>query len=74
MFHISRIGTIAGCSVLSERSPGREHPLLRTALWCTKEALLLKRFKDDVKEVAEGTSATGIDGYNDSMWRQIERS
>ena len=68
MFHISRIGTIAGCSVLSGKiSRGANIRLLRDSVVVYEGKLSsLKRFKDDVKEVAEGYECgLGIDGYND---------
>jgi len=68
MFHISRIGTIAGCSVLSGKiARGANIRLLRDSVVVYEGKLSsLKRFKDDVKEVAEGYECgLGIDGYND---------
>ncbi len=67
-FHISRIGTIAGCSVLSGKiARGANIRLLRDSVVVHEGKLSsLKRFKDDVKEVAEGYECgLGIDGYND---------
>ncbi len=67
-FKISKVGTIAGCMV-------REGKLLRTAkvrvirdgiVVYTGELGSLKRFKDDVKEVASGLDCgLNIQGYND---------
>ena len=68
MFHISKIGTIAGCSVLSGKiARGANIRLLRDSVVVYEGKLSsLKRFKDDVKEVAEGYECgLGIDGYND---------
>ena len=68
MFHISKIGTIAGCSVLSGKiARGANIRLLRDSVVVFEGKLSsLKRFKDDVKEVAEGYECgLGIDGYND---------
>ena len=76
MFHISKIGTIAGCSVLSGKiSRGASIRLLRDSVVVYEGKLSsLKRFKDDVKEVAEGYECgLGIDGYNDlQVGDQIE--
>ncbi|HAM32615.1 MAG TPA: translation initiation factor IF-2 [Deltaproteobacteria bacterium] len=76
MFHISRIGTIAGCSVLSGKiARGANIRLLRDSVVVHEGKLSsLKRFKDDVKEVAEGYECgLGIDGYNDlQVGDQIE--
>ena len=76
MFHISRIGTIAGCSVLSGKiSRGANIRLLRDSVVVHEGKLSsLKRFKDDVKEVAEGYECgLGIEGYNDlQVGDQIE--
>ena len=67
-FKISKVGTIAGCIV-------REGKLLRSAkvrvirdgiVVYTGELGSLKRFKDDVKEVASGMDCgLNIQGYND---------
>jgi translation initiation factor IF-2 len=67
-FKISKVGTIAGCIV-------REGKLQRTAkvrvirdgiVIYTGELGSLKRFKDDVKEVASGLDCgLNIQGYND---------
>ena len=76
MFHISKIGTIAGCSVLSGKiARGANIRLLRDSVVVYEGKLSsLKRFKDDVKEVAEGYECgLGIDGYNDlQVGDQIE--
>ena len=68
IFKISRVGTIAGCMV-------KEGKLTRTAkvrvirdgiVIYTGKLGSLKRFKDDVKEVAAGFDCgLNIDGYND---------
>ncbi len=67
-FKISKVGTIAGCMV-------KEGKLLRTAqVRVIRDGIVvytgvlgsLKRFKDDVKEVASGYDCgLNIDGYND---------
>jgi translation initiation factor IF-2 len=68
LFSISRLGMIAGCSVL-------EGKVTRNALvrvlrngdtLFTGKLLSLKRFKDDAKEVASGYECgISIDGFND---------
>ena len=67
-FKISKIGTIAGCMVLTGkilRSAGIR--LIREGVVVyTGELLSLKRFKDDVKEVAKGYDCgIQIRNYND---------
>jgi translation initiation factor IF-2 len=67
-FHISRIGTIAGCSVLSGKvTRSANIRLLRDNVVVFEGRLSsLKRFKDDVKEVVEGYECgLGIENYND---------
>jgi translation initiation factor IF-2 len=67
-FHISRIGTIAGCSVLSGKVTRNSNiRLLRDNVVVFEGKLSsLKRFKDDVKEVVEGYECgLGIENYND---------
>jgi len=67
-FHISRIGTIAGCSVLSGKVTRNSNVrLLRDNVVVFEGKLSsLKRFKDDVKEVVEGYECgLGIENYND---------
>jgi len=67
-FHVPKVGTIAGCSVL-------EGKILRNAkarivrdsiqIWEGKLGSL-KRFKDDVREVAQGYECgISLDGFND---------
>jgi translation initiation factor IF-2 len=68
IFKISRVGTIAGCMV-------KEGKLTRTAkIRVIRDGIViytgklgsLKRFKDDVKEVASGFDCgLNIDGFND---------
>jgi translation initiation factor IF-2 len=67
-FHISKIGTIAGCMVLSGKIARSSNVrLLRDNVVIYDGKLAsLKRFKDDAKEVLEGFECgLGIDGYND---------
>jgi translation initiation factor IF-2 len=68
LFRVSRLGTIAGCMVTSGVvRRGAQVRIVRdgTVIYETSIAQL-KRFKDDVREVAEGFEC-GIllDGYND---------
>ena len=68
VFKISRVGTIAGCTV-------REGTITRTAkVRVVRDGVAvytgglssLKRFKDDVKEVREGLECgIGVENYND---------
>jgi translation initiation factor IF-2 len=67
-FHISKIGTIAGCKVLSGKiTRSANVRLLRDNVVVFDGRLAsLKRFKDDAKEVLEGFECgLGIEGYND---------
>ncbi len=76
VFHISRVGTVAGCYVLSgkiTRSAGAR--LLRDNVVVYDGKLAsLKRFKDDVREVVEGYECgVGIENFNDiKVGDQIE--
>ncbi len=68
VFKISRIGTIAGCYVLSGKVKRGDRIRLYREDKLIYEGKLssLKRFKDDVKEVASGFECgIGIDGYDD---------
>ncbi|PIR21097.1 MAG: translation initiation factor IF-2 [Deltaproteobacteria bacterium CG11_big_fil_rev_8_21_14_0_20_47_16] len=68
VFNVSKVGTIAGCMVISGKitraSKGR---LLRdNVVIYTGDISSLKRFKDDAKEVQEGFECgIAIAGYND---------
>ena len=68
VFKISRIGTIAGCMVLDGKIPrAAQVKLLRgkDIVWEGRFASL-KRFKDDVKEVASGYECgISLEGFND---------
>ncbi|RJP18861.1 MAG: translation initiation factor IF-2 [Deltaproteobacteria bacterium] len=67
-FHISKIGTIAGCSILSGKiTRNSSIRLLRDSVVVYEGKLSsLKRFKDDVKEVVEGYECgLGIENFND---------
>ncbi|MGE5453217.1 MAG: translation initiation factor IF-2 [Acidobacteriota bacterium] len=68
VFIASKIGTIAGCMVLSGvvRRSARLRLLRENVVIYTGELEGLKRFKDDVKEVREGFECgLNIKGYND---------
>ncbi len=67
-FHISKIGTIAGCIVRDGKiKRGSKCRLIRDGIVkYTGELASLKRFKDDVKEVVSGYDCgMSIAGYND---------
>jgi translation initiation factor IF-2 len=67
-FHVPKVGTIAGCSVLDgkiERS-ARVHLLREGVVQFTGTIGSLRRFKDDVKEVEKGYECgIGLEGYQD---------
>lgn len=68
VFKISRVGTIAGCMVLDGKvSRGSKVRIIRDGIVVyTGELSSLKRFKDDVKEVAKGFECgLSIDKFND---------
>ncbi len=68
VFKISRVGTIAGCYVLSGKVKRGDRIRLYREDKLIYEGKLasLKRFKDDVKEVASGFECgIGIEGYDD---------
>ena len=67
-FHISKVGTIAGCIVRDGKiKRGSKCRLIRDGIVkYTGELASLKRFKDDVKEVVSGYDCgMSIAGYND---------
>jgi translation initiation factor IF-2 len=67
-FHISKIGTIAGCMVTSGKiTRSAKVRLIRDGVVVYEGSIAsLKRFKDDVREVAQGYECgIGIEGYND---------
>ncbi len=69
-FRITKVGTIAGCIVRDGkffRSAKHKVRLIRDGIVIYTGSLgALKRFKDDVKEVAKGYECgMNIDGYND---------
>ena len=67
-FKISKIGTIAGCMVLDGKifRSGSVRLIRDSVVVYTGELIALKRFKDDVKEVAKGYECGAqIKNYND---------
>ena len=68
IFHVSKVGTIAGCLVREGKiKRGNKVRLIRDGIVkYTGELGSLKRFKDDVKEVQQGYDCgMSIVGYND---------
>jgi len=68
VFNITKVGTIAGCYVLDGKvNRQTKVRIIRDGIVVHSGALgSLKRFKDDVKEVASGYECgLNIDGYND---------
>jgi translation initiation factor IF-2 len=68
LFRVSRLGTIAGCMVIDGvvRRNASVRVLRESAVIYTTTIAQLKRFKDDVREVAEGFECgVLLDGYND---------
>ncbi len=68
VFKISKVGAIAGCQVMNGKIQRNARVrLLRDSVVVFEGKLAsLKRFKDDVREVAEGFECgMGLDGYND---------
>ncbi len=67
-FNVSKVGTIAGCYVVSGKIVRNAHArLLRddVVIWTGKMSSL-KRFKDDVKEVSSNYECgIGLENYND---------
>jgi translation initiation factor IF-2 len=68
LFHVPKVGTIAGCSVTDGKiQRGKMIRLLRDGI-VTFEGKIgsLRRYKDDVKEVVSGYECgIGIENYND---------
>ena len=68
VFKITKVGTIAGCHVILGKILRNANARLirdQVVIFEGKFASL-KRFKDDVKEVADGYECgIGLDGYND---------
>jgi translation initiation factor IF-2 len=73
-FSISRVGTIAGCYVMSGRIVrGAKARLIRDGAVVHEGAIgSLRRFKEDVREVQEGFECgIGLERYNDVKERDI---
>jgi translation initiation factor IF-2 len=68
LFRVPRAGTIAGCYVTKgTMTRGSKARLVRDGVIIYDSTIAsLRRFKDDVREVAEGFECgIGIEGYND---------
>ena len=68
LFKVPRIGTIAGCYVVRGNiTRGAKARLVRDGVIVHESTVSsLRRFKDDVREVAEGFECgIGVEGYND---------
>ncbi len=76
IFHISRLGTVAGCYILSGKiTRNASIRLVRDSVVVHEGKLAsLKRFKDDVREAVEGYECgLGLENYNDiKVGDQIE--
>ncbi len=74
VFHVPKIGTVAGCSVISGKiTRNSDIRVIRdgTVVWEGKIAAL-KRFKDDVKEVQHGFECgISLDGFQDLKIKDI---
>ncbi|WP_269221709.1 MULTISPECIES: translation initiation factor IF-2 [Flavobacterium] len=74
IFKISKVGSIAGCMVMDGKiAKNAKIRIIRDGVVVfTGELLALKRFKDDVKEVAKGYDCgIQIKGYNDIEERDV---
>ncbi len=74
LFKISKVGTIAGCMVMDGKiARNAKIRIIRDGVVVhTGELVALKRFKDDVKEVAKGYDCgIQIKGYNDIEERDV---
>jgi translation initiation factor IF-2 len=68
VFRVTKVGTVAGCMVTEGKiNRANQVRLVRDGIVVyTGKVLALKRFKDDVREVAEGYECgISIEGYND---------
>ena len=77
IFKISKVGSIAGCMVMDGKiARNSKIRIIREGVVVfTGELLALKRFKDDVKEVAKGYDCgIQIKGYNDIEERDVIES
>jgi translation initiation factor IF-2 len=74
IFKISKVGSIAGCMVMDGKiAKNAKIRIIREGVVVfTGELLALKRFKDDVKEVAKGYDCgIQVKGYNDIEERDV---
>ena len=74
IFKISKVGSIAGCMVMDGKiqRTAKIRIIREGVVVHTGELLALKRFKDDVKEVAKGYDCgIQIKGYNDIEERDV---
>ena len=77
IFKISKVGSIAGCMVMDGKIVrNAKMRIIRDGVVVfTGELLALKRFKDDVKEVAKGYDCgIQVKGYNDIEERDVIES
>ncbi|MFV5700537.1 translation initiation factor IF-2 [Flavobacterium sp. XS2P12] len=77
IFKISKVGSIAGCMVMDGKiARSAKMRIIREGVVVfTGELLALKRFKDDVKEVAKGYDCgIQVKGYNDIEERDVIES
>jgi translation initiation factor IF-2 len=84
LFKISKVGTIAGCMVVSGKilRNGKIRIIRDSVVIFDGELATLKRFKDDVKEVKSGTECgIGVLNYTDvqpgdqiEVFERIERA
>jgi translation initiation factor IF-2 len=68
VFNITKVGTIAGCMVVSGKivRAAKARLIRDSVIVTTAELSSLKRFKDDAREVAEGFECgISLAGYND---------
>ncbi|MGA9638213.1 translation initiation factor IF-2 [Flavobacterium sp.] len=74
LFKISKVGTIAGCMVMDGKiARNAKIRIIREGVVVHEgELIALKRFKDDVKEVAKGYDCgIQVKGYNDVEERDV---
>lgn len=77
IFKISKVGSIAGCMVMDGKivKNAKMRIIREGVVVFTGELLALKRFKDDVKEVAKGYDCgIQVKGYNDIEERDVIES
>ncbi|TDE54807.1 translation initiation factor IF-2 [Flavobacterium sp. GT3P67] len=77
IFKISKVGSIAGCMVMDGKivRSAKMRIIREGVVVFTGELLALKRFKDDVKEVAKGYDCgIQVKGYNDIEERDVIES